>query len=450
MSPARLAQHRVLAAEVWRLAWPAISHMALVTLVLMVDRILLGRFSSDALASMQISGTLVWTVYSVFTASAAGTVAVVARRYGAGDLAGAAAGARASLKLALGIGAVFILPMWLAIGPILRTLFPSTDPLVMADAVSYMRIVLPVMPLAFLESAAAASLHAIGDTRTPLKVAIAGGLLNLVLSSLLVFGYLGAPRLGIVGAAIGTAMALALEGAVLVLFLYAKRSPLPMRSPGVPSALPAVLRISVPAFIERFAYQVGYLGFTAIITTLGAVAMAANQALISLESICFLSAEGFGMAAAAIVGQKLGQQRPEESTRAGLMAAAMSVAMLSSFGLLFAVAPRALIAVFSSDPEILAMGARAIYVTAVAQPFMATAIVLGMALRGAGDTRSVLYATLASALVVRVGGTYLFAITLGYGLVGVWMGSTLDWVVRTVWLGAVYARGRWRSLPIQG
>ncbi|HTN87227.1 MAG TPA: MATE family efflux transporter, partial [Sorangium sp.] len=472
-----------LALQVWRLAWPAIAHMLLLTLVFLVGRGMVGRYSTTALASMQICGTLTWTIVSIFSATSAGTLAVVARSVGAGDRAGAAAAVRVSLAFALLLGAAVALPVLAACGPLLRALFPQAGAAVLDQATAYLGIVLPALPLAFVEAVAAAALQGVGDTKTPLAVATLGNLVNVAVSAVLIFGHLGLPALGVRGAAVGVACTMATEALLLTAALLSRSGPLPLRaapsrstatlasSAAAPSrsaaapdasaapdqraprtanaaALARVLRVAAPAFAERSAYHAGYMGFVAIIGLLGATAMAANQALIAIESVCFLSAEGFGIAAGSLMAQRLGARRPDDAARVALLAALMAIVALSAFGVLFALVPRPLLLAFSSDPELLALGARALPVAAVAQPFMAFATVMGMGLRGAGDTRTVLAVTLVSSLLMRLGGTWLFAVTLGHGLVGVWMGSTADWICRSALLGLAYARGRWKGLTV--
>ncbi|WP_437723794.1 MATE family efflux transporter [Sorangium sp. So ce861] len=437
-----------LARQVWQLAWPAIAHMLLLTLVFLVGRGMVGRYSTSALASMQISGTLTWTIVSVFSATSAGTLAVVARSVGAGDRAAAAAATRASLVFALALGAAIALPLLAACGPLLRALFPNAGAAVVEQAAAYLGIVLPALPLAFVEAVAAAALQGVGDTRTPLAVATIGNLVNVAVSAVLIFGHLGLPALGVRGAAVGVACTMATEALLLTALLLSRSSPLPLRSAAPAPALARVLRVALPAFAERSVYHAGYMGFVAIIGLLGATAMAANQALIAVESVCFLSAEGFGIAAGALMAQRLGARSPRDAARVGLVAALMAILALSAFGVLFALAPRPLLLAFSGDPELLAVGERALRMAAVAQPFMAFATVMGMGLRGAGDTRTVLAVTLVCSLLVRLGGTWLFAVTLGHGLVGVWMGSTADWICRSVLLAVAFARGRWRALAV--
>lgn len=438
---------RRLANEVWQLAWPAIAHMLLITTVFFTGRVLVGQHSSTSLASLHISGTLTWTLYSLFTAFSAGTLAVVARSIGAGDRAAAARATRGALVFSFACGFVVAAVFLVANGSFLRLLFPRAEDAVLRDAAAYLHIVLPFFPLAFVEATAAAALQGSGDTRTPLYVAGLGSVANLALSAVLIFGKLGFPEMGVRGAAVGTAATMAIEGAVLTYVLLSKRSPLPLRDVGWTEALPSfrrVLRVSIPALGEKAVYHGSYLAFVAVIGLLGAAAMAANQGLISIEAVSFLSADGLGVAAGAIVAQKLGKKRFGEAASAGWIAAGLATAMLATFGLVFAIVPRALASVFTEDPAIVDLGARTLLVAAAAQPFMAFATVLGMALRGAGDTRTVLAVMAVCSFAVRLLATWVFAITLGYGLVGVWMGSGLDWVCRAALLGWIWRRGKWR------
>jgi multidrug resistance protein, MATE family len=438
-----------LAREVWSLAWPAIAHMLLVTLTFFAGRVMVGRASSTALASLHISATLTWVAYTLFTAFSAGTLAVVARSVGAGDREAAARAARSSLLLALALGLVVAIPLRVANGALLAALFPHAEPAVLADASAYLHIVLPALPLSFVEAAAAASLQGAGDTRRPLGVAAAGSIANIFLSNILIFGHLGAPALGVRGAAIGHAATMSIEGVLLAAALFSSRSPIPLRRVRADRAsLRRVLAVSGPAFAEKGVYHAGYLSYVAIVGLLGATAMAANQALLAIEAVCFLSADGFGVAAGALVAQKLGAGKSGEAERAGLFAAMMSTALLTALGAVFLLAPRPLVAVFSSDAELVTTGAKALVVAGVAQPFMAFATVIGMSLRGAGDTRTALRITLVCGFFVRLAATWLLAITLDLGLVGVWLGSTADWVARTAMLAVAYRRGRWRAVQI--
>jgi putative MATE family efflux protein len=443
-----------LALEVWRLAWPAITHYLLVTLVFLVDRIVLGHYSSAALASLQISSILVWTLYSIFTSLSAGTLAIVGRTVGAGDRRGAAKTALASIGASFVLGLLVSALVLSSAGASLPRLFPHAGDEVIADAQAYLAIVLATLPLAFVEASAAASLQASGDTKTPLVAALVSNVVNLALSLTLVFGAFGLPRLGVRGAAIGAAAATVVQALVLVVALLRKNSRLPVRAVLSlralvdPRALERLGAVSGSAFVEKVGYNGGYLLFVMIIGWLGPAAMAANQALTSIESVCFLSADGLGVAAGALVAQKLGAGRPDEAERAARIASFMAIAMLGFFGLVFALVPDLLVSAFGADQRIHDLGVRALYVAAIAQPFMAFATVMRMSLRGAGATGTVLAVTVAGTFLVRLPVSYAAAFWLDWGLVGVWIGSTLHWAFETAVFRAVFARGAWKTKTV--
>lgn len=442
---------REMSLAVWRLAWPAIGHMLLLTMVFAVDRLVLGRTDTTALASLQISTVVVWTLTTIFTAFSTGTLAVAGRAFGAGDRSTAARAVAVSLGLSLVMGAVVAVAMLALGGPLLRAAFPRAGEAVLVDVARYLWIVGPALPLVFIEATSAAALQAAGDTRTPLVVAALSNVANLVLSCVLVFGLFGAPAIGVRGAALGALAAILLQAAGLLVALLRRGCAIPVRD--ACSSLRATWRamvrrlfdVSLPAFADKVVYAGGYLIFVALVAWLGPTAMAANQAVVSVEAVCFLSAEGFGIAAGALAAQNLGAGAPARAEHAARAAAAMAVALLSIFGALFVLAPRALLGAFSSDRAIVEAASSALLLAAVAQPFMAYATVMRMALRGAGATGVVLLVTLGATFLVRIPVAYAASFVGDWGLTGIWMASTLDWIVQAVAFGGLFRGGRWKQ-----
>ncbi len=398
---------------------------------------------------MQVAGAVEWSIWSVFAAFEVGTIARVGRHVGASDPDAARRAARISLGVAAVMGTFVALgsPLLLAALP---TLASNASAAALAEARAYLSVTIAASPIVFIATMAVATLQAGGDTRTPLAIGVLANVVHVGINAVLI------PRMGARGAGISTAATFGLEALLAVLALMSLTRNVSLRGgtgrfeerSRTTSEARTLVRISVPAFLERVVYHAGYVGFSLIIARLGDAAMAANQALISVESICFLSADGFGIAVAALVAQKLGADQPEAARHVARIGARDAVVTLTAFGLLAVALRSVVLSVFTTESDVLALGRSAIPVLAIAQPFMAIGIVLAQALRGAGRTRDVLVVSMAGAVVVRLAATWLFAITWGLGLTGIWMGSTLDWIVRSVLLGSMGRRlGRRREAP---
>ena len=468
------AVSRDLIRTVLRLTGPAVLTSLLQTLAFLADRIMLGRHSAVSLASMQISGSIMWSVFSVFFAAMIGTVAVVARRVGAGELDEARTVARAALRLAAGIGVLVGVAGSLGAGWIAEAMAPDgpgqpgqPDPAeIAAVSAGYMRVGFCAYPAVFIAAAGSLILNGSGDTKTTFWIGTAGNLLNIAANTLLIYGVelgpLTIPELGATGAALATALAYLLQAALVLLVL--RRPGCPVQVTGLLrrgsdaaelDARRRVIRLSTPAILERIVIHVGYVAFAAMVAALGAAAMAANQALLTLESICFLGAEGFGVAASTVVGQYLGRRDPDGSAQGGWFAALACGGALSACGVIIWATAAWTLPVFVAEGEsataaagLIATATRAMPVLALAQPVMAMAVVLGHGLRGAGDTRSPVIAAAVGGLALRLLGAWVLAFELGFGLVGIWIATAIDWTVRSVILGVVFWRGRWRSLEV--
>lgn len=428
--------------EVLRLASYAILTSFLQTFVFVVDRALLGHHSSAALGQMQLSGTVEWSAFAVFSGFFAATFARIGRHTGAKDRVRAVTATRISVAfgLAFGLGLALATPVVLALLP---KLAPSASPVLISGARDYLGMTLLASPFVFIGTAGVSALQAGGDTRTPLFIGLVTNAVHVGLNWVLVLGGLGVPAMGSRGAGIGTAITFAFETALVLLALSRVSSKASLRTGPLDerptpqlwrSEARALFAIGVPAVAEKIVYQTGFLGFVAIIAAMGDRVMEANQALIGLESICFLSADGFAVATAALVAQKLGAKEDDMVSRVTRSAMLASVVWLTAIGLVFFMLKGSLVAIFSKDPDTVAEGVRTMWVFLLAQPFMGAAQVLAAALRGGGRTGTVFGVSALGAIGVRISCTYAFAFPLHMGLPGVWLGSTADWVVRTALL----------------
>lgn len=436
-------------ARVSALVVPAAMQGLVTTAQLFTDRLFLGRYDADALASMQISGVAMWSVFMVSLSWTVGIVAVVGRAIGRGDAAHASTVTGTALAAAAGLAVAVMtvcLPLLEPVAALLGS-GPETSDAVRAMAVDYMALIVVGAVPALTAAAGMVALQAAGDTRTPAVAAVTAGVLNVALTWALVPGHLGLPEWGVTGAAVGSVVSYVVQCVVIVGALASGRRPVGLRRPRW-AVLGPVLRVSGPAFAERVLYQAGFLVFGSYVGRLGDVAMAANQSLMAIESLGFIGADAFGIAAGALVAQRLGADDPDDAQRTGWWSTALGVAALGVVGLGFFVWAEPLVRVFSDDEAVVALGARCLRVAAVAQPLMAAVAALGGALRGAGDTRTPMLTALIGPIAVRLSVCWFLAFELEWGLWGIWVGSTIDWGVRAVWLAIAYARGRWRTVEV--
>ena len=441
-----------LAKEVARLAWPVILQGVLTTAVFFTDRLLLGTYSDDALGSMQIAGPVLWSMTSVLIAFSAGTMAIIGRSVGAGDQERARDTLMTSLGLSLVLGLLMTGLGLATVEPVaaLMASGPETSQSLRDLAIVYMEVVFWVAPLSFLASSAMVALQATGDTRSPMWISALSGVGNLAISYVLIFGVMGLPELGVFGAAIGTASSFFMQ-ALLVLWVLARSDGMvglfPLRPPSL-APLKPIFKVSGPTFGERVIFHTAFLFFAAFVGHLGDVAMTANQSLIAIESLGFMVAYGFGVAASALVAQKLGAERPEDAEACGWIATGMGAVVLSMIGLFFFIFAEPLVSVFSDDPAVVALAVECLTVAALAQPLMAFTDALAGSLRGAGDTRTPMLVALIGPMVIRLSACWLLAFELEMGLLGIWVATTIDWAIRAIVLAIVFRAGRWKSIEV--
>ncbi len=289
--------------EIVRLAVPAFLALVAEPLFLLADAAVVGRLGTPQLAGLGIAAVILQTAVGVCIFLAYGTTAGVARRLGAGNLAGALTQGIDGLWLAALLGAV-LTPLGLVFTEPLVGLFGAA-PDVEGYAADYLRVaVLGITPL-LLMLAATGVLRGLQDTRTPLYVAVAGNLLNIVLNVVLVYGV----GLGIAGSALGSVIAQALSAAALVTVVVraARREGATLR-PDLAGVRQAG-RAGVPLVVRTLTLRAALL-LTTYAVSLGAAGaateIATHQLAMTLWGFLAFVLDAIAIAAQALTGRMLG------------------------------------------------------------------------------------------------------------------------------------------------
>jgi len=427
----------------FELAWPGIIEQLIRASGQVVVFGFIGHLGAVAIAAVGAALQFTFFLFPVFNALSIGTIALVSRRMGEGEPEAAADVVRQSLVLGAGLGvatgalfAVFARPLLGLIG---------AAPEVADLGAPYLAIVGGLNVFQTISIIGVSAMRAAGDARTPMWLSAAGSAFVVPGTYLLVT----VAGLGIIGAAYAqVAISIAFTIATVALLWHGRAG---LRIAGGSWALRGdrlrtLASISGYSAMESLLFSLGILALGVLVFRLGTTAYAAHQIVSQLETLSFLPCIGFSAAAASLVGQSLGRGEPERAMRSGWAATRMAVVWTTGAGVLLAAFPAVFIGLFTSDATVIAAGVGALIVVGFAQPAQAVNFAIAGGLRGAGDTRFTLAATIVNWLVIRLPLAYLLAFPLGLGLAGIWLGVLIDYAVRAGILMLRFRSGRWTRL----
>jgi len=426
---------------VLELAWPGIVEQSIRVVGQLTVFAFVAHLGAVATAGVGASFNLLFLLFPVWNGFAIGTIALVSRRMGEGrpDAAGDALRQSLVLAAALGVasGAAFAAgarPALLALG---------AEPAVADAGTPFLALVGGLNVFQTLSIISIAAIRAAGDTRTPMWLSVGSTVAMIPLAYLLI----DAAGLGVLGAAISI-VAVNVLFAVATLFVLL-RGRAGLRLGGGPWVISretsrTLSAIGLPAAAESGLFSVGILALGFLVFRLGTEAYAAHQILFQIEQVSFLPVMGLSAAASTLVGQALGMRDGSRATRVGWSATRLALTWTVLIGAAFALFPALFLGVFTGDAAVVAAGTGATIALGLAQPAQAVNFTLGASLRGAGDTRYTLAATVVNWFVVRLPLAALLSFPLGFGLAGVWLAIAIDYVVRSALLAVRFRGARWQ------
>jgi putative MATE family efflux protein len=449
---------------VWKIAWPTMLTNVIGGLQGMVDHALVGHlvgYKANAAigVSWQIFIVVIVFISSLFT----GMSVLVARFAGAGDEEKVNRTVYQAFLTAIFIALGVMAPIGYFISPSLLNLV-NAAPDVKAEALPFLRIMFVFsigMMIFFMFSGA---LRSAGDARTPMMLGISMTVLNLVLNILLIRGFGPIPAFGTKGAAMGTCIA---SGAVALFALGRMWSgnwvvSIPRGERGQSllqrfgpdwSIIKAIFRFGLPTGIQGIAMNVGGVFMLAFIGSLAqsAAAQAAFAvAYTELFSLVTWTAVGLMGAAAAVAGQNLGAGNPDRADAAVHTAARFGFAGATFLGVFFLFFPRQLLAIFGmNEPDVVEIGVQLLRVLSLSGLFIAVALTYTGGLQGTGDTRSPLYISIVSQILVPLGICFVIQRTSTLDPIDIWIAILAGHATRCLLSVLRFKQGRWRMIAVK-
>jgi len=439
------------------LAWPTILEQAMQTAVQYIDTAMVGAIGTHATAAVGGTSTVGWLIFSTLSSFSVGFLAMVAKAVGAGKPEETKKIVAQSVLLTLiagTLGTIFPvalskqIPIWM-----------NVDPEIQSLASTYFFILyLPMLPRT-ASIMFGTVLRAAGDTKTPMKAGIATNIINIILNFLLIyetrtinffglsFTMFGA-GLGVAGAAIASATAFTFGGIFITytLWKHPQVSPKGYRITPDMKILTPCLKIAFPNMLQRFGTSLGFVAFASMINSLGEVATAAHTIANTVESAFYIPGYGMQTAASTLTGNAYGAKDQQKMEAYAKMFIPIELfLMVISGGLLFILAPT-LMGLFSTNQDVISLGATVLRMVAVSEPFYGFSIIIEGLMMGVGKTKAPFVFNVAGMWCVRIVGTFITTQLLGMNLVAAWacmIGHNL--LVFTLYL-ITYLRGAWNPL----
>ena len=430
--------------NILRIVWPATTESVLQMMVGIVATAMVGHLGAEAIGAVGLSTRVTQIVWAIFSAIGTGATVLIARAVGADDRPAVQRTALQALILAVVLVSVLTgLVVWQA-RALMVGLFRAQYNILDLSR-SYLSLVALGMPFMAIMQVAGAIMRGSGNTRTPMAIAFLVNGVNVALTSILIYGRLGLPALGIRGAAMAVIIA-QIVGAVLALYCLTRLHGTLTVSAALKYRLDLlevkrVLAIGVPAAVEMIFWQAATIILMRLIVQFGTAELAAHQLGLTAESLSFMPAVGFGIAATALVGQSLGAKRPQQAERYVRELVRLCACLTVFTASLLFFLPELIMGVLTNQPAVIRLGAVYLQLMAFAQLPQQISGVLNGALRGAGDTKAPMVIGGVGLWLVRLPLSYALGIGLGVGITGVWIAMTIDLFVRFGMSAFRYYRG---------
>ncbi|MBQ4520646.1 MAG: MATE family efflux transporter [Bacteroidaceae bacterium] len=428
------------------LAGPIFVETLLVMMLGAVDIFMLSRYSDNSVAAVGVVNQLMNLVFLLFEVISLGTSILCSQYIGAGQ--------REKVIQTVGTSLLFNSIFGLLVSVAL--LFFAEDllllmglrPNLMADGLPYMQIVGGLAFLQAISLSLSASLRSADKAKYPMYVSMVVNVLNIIGNYTFIFGKFGMPALGVEGAAISTSFCRLVSVIILFVVLFKKHIPAFPKELFTPFPwieLKNLLKIGIPSAGEHISYSLSQIVITYFINIISNQALATRSYVTNIVMFTFIFAISIAQGGAILIGHLVGMKKIQAAYIIGKRIMRMGATMSVSLALLTAFFGKQILSLLTSDPWIIATGASILWVEVLLEHGRALNFFGVNALRSTGDIYFPVNVGITVMWTVQVIGSYVFGISMGWGLVAMWAVFALDENIR----GFIFVR-RWNSFKWAG
>lgn len=433
-------------------AWPAVLESFFISLAGMIDTMMVSSLGTYAVSAVGLTTQPKFISLCFFFAINVAVSALVARRRGQNDQRNANEVLITAVCISIILCIILSACSIIFADPIIEFSGSSSD--THEAAVTYFKVIQGGMIFNVISMVINAAQRGSGNTRIAMTTNIASSCVNIIFNYLLIGGNFGFPELGLFGAAFATVLGTVVASIMSIRSLFKKESYVSIpyiikeKIKPVSDTLKSITSLGSNMLAENIAMRVGFLVTALLAARLGTDAFAAHNVGMNFLSLGFSFGDGMQVAAVALIGRALGEKQPEKARHYGntCQAVGLIISIILAFILFFF--GRNLFGLFFTQEDILEDGVLIARFIMIIVLFQISQIIFGGCLRGAGDVKYTLVASLISVTIIRSVVTYLLVVVWPLGLTGIWIGVLSDQLSRFILLGIRFKQGNWVNYQI--
>ena len=437
--------------QILKTSLPAAVDLSSQTVTWLIEAILIGHLSTAALAGVGIAQQIILLTFSTLLTFVMGSSIIVARYLGSGDHWNANHILGQSLMVGFFLS-IFISLIWYFLAPLIFVVIREEQPIARQFGIQYIRTIAWFAPLVVTNFMALGILRGAGDTVWSMKINIVIQILHLTLAPLLIFGWLGFPRLEAVGAGLAIGIAHSTGFFLTMILLRSRKASLFIAVMEVTrpnfSTFKRLIKIGIPTTVEQMVWAIGQLAISTYAGWLGIVVLATHQVFLRIQGVITMIFFGFGIGSMTLVGKSLGAAHTRQAHRTGMINGAVGFSVAAVIAIFLVLASENIVTIFTNDPSVIALGNSLIYIFALIQLPKGANIVFSGNLRGSADLTWLMWLAISTVCLYEIFGSWLLAIPYGLGLSGLWIVQGFDESTRFILNLWRFNRGKWKEIRL--